>query len=144
MLVNIDTLRECTESWSRITQEGGKVLASIDRSDPSKTVPALTKVMQGLKDVLEKMYAEYDRVMERSNKSHGNDAAAGYQSDLETLSKYLEMYDQEYMLKESIQSIVKERGCYTQQHLNGCSALWITEPYVDQQFVQNVIQSNSS
>lgn len=54
-----------------------------------------------MKDVLEKMYAEYDRVMERSNKSHGNDAAAGYQSDLETLSKYLEMYDQEYMLKVS-------------------------------------------
>ncbi|CDH60460.1 predicted protein [Lichtheimia corymbifera JMRC:FSU:9682] len=146
MLVNIDTLRECTESWSRITQEGGKALASIDRSDPGKTVPALTKVMQGLKDVLERMYAEYDHVMEESSKlSHGNDAAAaGYQSHLETLSKYLEMYDQEYMLKESIQSIVKERGCYTQQHLNGCSALWTTEPYIDQQYVQNVIQSNSS
>lgn len=54
-----------------------------------------------MKDVLERMYAEYDHVMEESSKlSHGNDAAAaGYQSHLETLSKYLEMYDQEYMLK---------------------------------------------
>lgn len=53
-----------------------------------------------VKDVLERMYAEYDHVMEESSKSsHGNDAAPGYQSDLETLSKYLEMYDQEYMLK---------------------------------------------
>ncbi|KAI7886831.1 hypothetical protein K492DRAFT_203086 [Lichtheimia hyalospora FSU 10163] len=138
MLVPIDTLRGCTESWSRITQEGSKVLASIDRTDPSKTLPALAKVMQGLKDVLESMYTEYDRLME--NSSHD----ARYQSEFETLSKCIEMYDQEYMLKESIQSIVKERGCYTQQHLNGCSALWITEPYIDQQLIQSIIQYNST
>ncbi|KAG2222028.1 hypothetical protein INT45_003673, partial [Circinella minor] len=109
------------ESWSKLTEEGSTILSTVDRKDVAKTRQAMTTVIEKLRKVLEKMYEEYDKADE---------------SMATTLRNRLEMYDQEFMVKESIQSIVNEPGFYTQHHLSGLTALWSSEAYIDKEAAQ--------
>ncbi|KAI9322450.1 hypothetical protein BX666DRAFT_1848451 [Dichotomocladium elegans] len=56
------------------------------------------------------------------------------------LRSCVEMFDQEYMVKESIFSILSTRGYFTQQHLNGSAAIWAAEPYIDRGRVNALIE----
>ncbi|KAI9249208.1 hypothetical protein BDA99DRAFT_524305 [Phascolomyces articulosus] len=115
-----DAFREYVESWSKLTDEGNVILSTIDRKDVGKTQQAMTAVIEKLKVILEKMYDEYDKADE---------------SKMNMLRNCLEMYDQEYMVKESIQTIVNEPGFYTQHHQTGLTALWTAEAYIDKDFL---------
>ncbi|KAI9493693.1 hypothetical protein BDB00DRAFT_822139 [Zychaea mexicana] len=122
--IRLDAFREHADSWSKLTKEGSTILATVDRKDVNKTRQALTTVTEKLRAVLEKMYDEYDK-------------AEGTMAN--TLRNCVDMYDQEYMVKESIQSIVNEPGFYTQHHLTGLSALWSAEAYIDNDAVSRCL-----
>ncbi|KAL1928636.1 hypothetical protein VTP01DRAFT_2422 [Rhizomucor pusillus] len=128
-----DPLSECIEEWNRIKRESSNVLAAIDPADPERTRHLVLESVAQFRQVLEHMYEEYDKVVEAHEAKvadGGGQACTEHPPDLLALKRRIDMYDNEYMVKETIGSIVSEPGFFTRQHLTGCNALWTTEPYL--------------
>ncbi|KAF7730545.1 hypothetical protein EC973_001926 [Apophysomyces ossiformis] len=119
---HLANFRTCLTDWEKLNEQGVNVLSSIDLGKPDLATEAekINIITQDFKKILENMYEEYDKAVELTP-----DAPS-----IGLMRKCLNMYDQEYMVKESIRSIVSESGFATQQHLAGCIALWKAEAYL--------------
>ncbi|KAG0173494.1 hypothetical protein DFQ28_007107 [Apophysomyces sp. BC1034] len=117
-------------AWEKLNEQGAKVLSSIhlDNHDLDNESNQINIVIQDFKKILERMYDEYDKAVESTP-----DAPA-----IGLMRQCLNMYDQEYMVKESIRSIVSESGFATQQHLTGCIALWKAEAYLCDELQEDI------
>ncbi|CAO3636005.1 unnamed protein product [Mucor hiemalis] len=58
--------------------------------------------------------------------------------ELNLLRNCVDMYDQEYMVKECIRGTVCGDGFATKQHLSGCIALWKSETYLDDELQEEI------
>ncbi|OAD07909.1 hypothetical protein MUCCIDRAFT_104858 [Mucor lusitanicus CBS 277.49] len=92
-------------------------------------------------NVLDTMFEEYAAIVDQlglAETLQSDDGEANIPKEIILLRNCVDMYDQEYMVKECIRGIVSGDGFATQQHLAGSIALWKSESYLDEQVQEEI------
>ncbi|KAG2199666.1 hypothetical protein INT47_005191 [Mucor saturninus] len=98
------------------------------------------KIQISVKQVLDTMFEEYTQVVTDLGLEEviQNDDNLRIPKELNAIRNCLDMYDQEYMVKECIRGTVCGEGFATRQHLAGCIALWKSESYIDDELQEEI------
>ncbi|SAL96595.1 hypothetical protein [Absidia glauca] len=126
--VPLTNMTQCLEAWATWNGKGATVLSSIDVNDPKSNdliLSELTTILSGMRQALDAMHERFDGVPK-------DDAQFGL------YRQCIHMFDQEFMVKESIHSIVKESGFMSKQQLTGSISLWKAEAYLDEDVIKQL------
>ncbi|KAI8338375.1 hypothetical protein BC941DRAFT_451577 [Chlamydoabsidia padenii] len=121
-------MTQCLEAWATWNGKGATVLSSLDIDKPDGNgvvLSELTTIVSGMRQALEAMHERFDQVPK-------DDAQYG------VYRQCIHMFDQEFMVKESIFSIVKESGFLSKQQLTGSISLWKAEAYLDDDVIKQL------
>ncbi|ORY92987.1 hypothetical protein BCR43DRAFT_496160 [Syncephalastrum racemosum] len=121
--------KSCLDAWRKANQDGAALLAEINRDDLDTTRELLRQVIENLRTILDRMYQERD-------KAEKDPGTADEKRII--LRKCVDMYDQEFMVKSSIGTILSEASFFTSQQVTGSFALWKTEAYIDTEVVNQI------
>ncbi|KAI8393692.1 uncharacterized protein BYT42DRAFT_551918 [Radiomyces spectabilis] len=143
---NLAAFTECLKSWKVYNDQGANLLAQINLDDDSnhqENARQIKDIVQNLKQVLETMHEKYNESLvlhSLQQTAAQSDITVDGPECIETMRKCIDMHEQEYMIKKSIQSILCQEGFATRQHLTGCIALWKTEAYLDDEVQEKLRQ----
>ncbi|KAI7864556.1 hypothetical protein BDF14DRAFT_1159942 [Spinellus fusiger] len=128
LAVSFERFDACGVAWKKLNDQSPQVLLSIlplgpTRESTGETECSELKALLGqYEKVLASMYQEYSQAQQlHTTLQH---------TTLQHMNKRLAMYDEEYMLKSSIGSILSQPGFVTQKHLTGMMALWSNDIYI--------------
>ncbi|KAI9366567.1 hypothetical protein BD770DRAFT_417351 [Pilaira anomala] len=129
--------KTCLDTWAKYNEKGVQCLNAQTLGSPSED---LNDIVNNLKQVLDIMFEEYSGAVnllgleEVIQDENHNDIP----KELNYMRNCVEMYDQEYMVKECIRGTVSGDGFATRQHLSGCIALWKSESYLDDELQEEI------
>ncbi|KAI8638688.1 hypothetical protein BD408DRAFT_351415, partial [Parasitella parasitica] len=124
--------------WAKQNEKGEHCLSRQVLGKPSSD---LKVILDKLKQVLDTMFEEYSMIVNQLGlveNLQNEKNEANIPKEVILLRNCIDMYDQEYMVKECIRGIVSGEGFATQQHLAGSIALWKSESYLDEQVQQEI------
>ncbi|CAO3655386.1 unnamed protein product [Mucor fragilis] len=136
--ISFTKFKSCLDTWAKQNEKGAQCLSRQILGEPSSE---LQDVSDELKQVLDTMFEEYATIVDQlglaENLENDNDDA-NIPKEIILLRNCVDMYDQEYMVKECIRGIVSGDGFATQQHLAGSIALWKSESYLDEEVQEEI------
>ncbi|KAG1144707.1 hypothetical protein G6F37_003148 [Rhizopus arrhizus] len=135
--ISLIKFKECLSQWTKLNEKGEQCLSQQVLGQPSKE---LEKIIAQFKQVLDTMIEEYTKTVDSLNlqenlKSNDDNHVS---EELILMKSCVDMYDQEFMVKESIKYIISAEGFTTQQQLAGTIALWKAESYLDDEVQQKI------
>ncbi|CAO0791900.1 unnamed protein product [Mucor circinelloides] len=135
--ISFAKFKSCLDTWAKQNEKGEQCLSRQVLGKPSSE---LQDVSDGLKQVLDTMFEEYATIVDQLGLAENlqNNDDANIPKEIVLLRNCVDMYDQEYMVKECIRGIVSGDGFATQQHLAGSIALWKSESYLDEQVQEEI------
>ncbi|GAN08937.1 hypothetical protein MAM1_0233d08457 [Mucor ambiguus] len=136
--ISITKFKSCLVTWAKLNEKGEQCLSRQVLGKPSSD---LQDVSDELKQVLDTMFEEYAAIVDQlglAENLQNEDEEASIPKEIILLRNCVDMYDQEYMVKECIRGIVSGDGFATQQHLAGSIALWKSESYLDEQVQEEI------
>ncbi|GAA5803378.1 hypothetical protein EDC94DRAFT_75404 [Helicostylum pulchrum] len=135
--VSFTTFKTCLDTWSKYNEKGVQCLSTQTLGSPSTE---LDDIVNNLKQVLDTMFEEYVQVVTELGLEEviQNDDNDNIPKELNYMRNCVDMYDQEYMVKECIRGIVSGEGFATRQHLSGSIALWKSESYLDDELQEEI------
>ncbi|CAO3634073.1 unnamed protein product [Cunninghamella blakesleeana] len=117
--IPFNNMSQCFEAWKKANEKGAITLSKIDLDKNNNTIlKELEDIILSMKKALEAMHNIYNKV------DKNNEKIALYR-------QCVHMFEQEYMVKESIRSVVRETDFLSKQQLVGSIALWKAEAYLD-------------
>ncbi|KAI9244412.1 hypothetical protein BY458DRAFT_466806 [Sporodiniella umbellata] len=130
--------KECLNQWNKLSEKGEQYLSQQVVGQPSSDLEAI--VVQ-LRKTLQTMSEEYKAVTKTLNLEENLkvDNQTQVPQELFWMKHCLDMYDQEFMVKECIFNLVRSEGFSSPQQLAGSIALWKAESYLDDE-IQHKIQ----
>ncbi|KAI7906354.1 uncharacterized protein BX663DRAFT_548543 [Cokeromyces recurvatus] len=143
--ISFNKFKKCLDDWAKQNEIGEQCLSRQVLGKPSIELEPITN---NLRQILDCMFDEYCQMLHKleieeiavNNEQESNNHHIPEQVVL--LKKCLEMYDQEYMVKDCIRDIVSGEGFATQQHLAGSMALWRSESYLDEEIQRKIKHLN--
>ncbi|RUP48538.1 hypothetical protein BC936DRAFT_144425 [Jimgerdemannia flammicorona] len=157
---------DCRKEWDTINDQGTKVLRSLTSGgDGSSISRCLTLAHPTVRIQLDAMYSRYDDLLsavkvtpvlcgqENGIEENRDETATLPRLDpavraiLECMQEYIGMYDDEYMLKETVQSIIApppstdlpgHSRYFTAKHASTFLALWTVQPYLNLEKMEHV------
>ncbi|KAI8981965.1 hypothetical protein BDF20DRAFT_818611, partial [Mycotypha africana] len=126
------------DKWKKLNEKGEQCLSQHTLGNqPSNT---FENILEQLKEVLDTMIDEYTSLVKTAGfeDSKGSNDNNRLPYELQLIRDCIDMFDQEYAVKESIKSVVSGEGFATQQHLAGCIALWKAESYLDEDTIEKI------
>ncbi|ORZ06887.1 hypothetical protein BCR42DRAFT_426656 [Absidia repens] len=126
--IPLKNMTQCLEAWTTWNGKGATILSSVEIEQSTGNVTALSDmadILAGMRQVLEAMHERFDQVPE-------DDPQFGL------YRQCIHMFEQEFMVKESIQSIVREEGFMSKQQLTGSISLWKAEAYLDEDVIKQL------
>ncbi|CEP15015.1 hypothetical protein [Parasitella parasitica] len=130
--------KSCLDAWAKENEKGEHCLSRQILGKPSSD---LQDILDKLKQLLDTMVEEYTTIVNQLGlveNLRNDESKADTPKEVILLKSCVDMYDQEYMIKECIQNIVSGDGFATQQHLANSAALWKSESYLDEQIQQEI------
>ncbi|KAI8096434.1 uncharacterized protein BX664DRAFT_323992 [Halteromyces radiatus] len=127
--IQFDNITQCLEAWTTLNEKGAVILSSINVDQQpkgdSQLLSDLNDILIGMRQVLEAMHELFDQISEKDEQ-------------FELYRQCINMFEQEFMVKESIQSIVQQSGFMSKQHLTGSISLWKAEAYLDEDVIKRL------
>ncbi|KAI9470680.1 MAG: hypothetical protein EXX96DRAFT_491182, partial [Benjaminiella poitrasii] len=128
------------DNWAKQNEKGEQCLSRQVLGKPSIELEQITN---NLRQILDNMFDEYSQILNKlgiEETAVNIDHVDNTPEHVLLLKQCLEMYDQEYMVKDCIRDIVSGEGFATQQHLAGSIALWKSESYLDEEIQRKIRQ----
>ncbi|KAG2204721.1 hypothetical protein INT46_005866 [Mucor plumbeus] len=135
--ISFAKFKSCLDLWAKQSEKGEQCLSRQILGKPSSE---LQDISNELKQVLDTMFEEYAVIVNKLGLAENlqEEDDTNIPKELILLRNCVDMYEQEYMVKECIRGIVSENGFATQQHLAGSKALWKSESYLDEEVQQKI------
>ncbi|CAO3628718.1 unnamed protein product [Cunninghamella echinulata] len=117
--IPFNNMSQCFEAWKKTNEKGITILSNVNLNNiKDNTLKELDIVLIDMRKALQAMHELYDKVDKENEK-------------ITLYKQCVNMFEQEYMVKESIRSVVRESGFMSKQQLTGSIALWKAEAYLD-------------
>ncbi|KAI8357365.1 hypothetical protein EDC96DRAFT_465414 [Choanephora cucurbitarum] len=136
--VSFSKFKDCLDAWNKKNELGAQCLS---QQKPGQSSDDLSKVTNELKEVLDTMSQEYTTIVKQAGFQETlSNESIDIPNEITLLRNCLDMYDQEFMVKECIKGVASNQGFATQQHLSGSIALWKSESYLDDEIQLQIKQ----
>ncbi|CEG79412.1 hypothetical protein RMATCC62417_13886 [Rhizopus microsporus] len=135
--ISLTKFKECLNQWAKLNDKGEQCLSQQVLGQSSTDLDA---IVEEFKQVLETMFEEYAFAVNALGLEQAieRDDTTKIPENINLMRYCVDMYDQEFMVKECIRGIVSTEGFATQQHLAGSIALWKAESYLDDEIQQRI------